>query len=135
MRPEPRPNYAARMRALRYILGKDNKPLSGEEFAPMAQVLRKSPESLNCRWLTFHTAAIHRNRQLARLPEAGNEGEYINARALGKLRAIAVAETWVDMPPGSSRERSASWMSHRTVRVRTLPYHPNALALRLGVLA
>jgi transcriptional regulator with XRE-family HTH domain len=35
MRPEPRPNYAARMRALRYILGKDNKPLSGEEFARM----------------------------------------------------------------------------------------------------
>ena len=36
MHPESRPNYAARMRALRYILGKDNKPLSGEEFAPMA---------------------------------------------------------------------------------------------------
>jgi len=35
MHTEPRPNYAARLRALRYILGKDNKPLSGEEFAPM----------------------------------------------------------------------------------------------------
>jgi hypothetical protein len=32
----PEPNYGARMRALRYILGEDNKPLSGERFAPMA---------------------------------------------------------------------------------------------------
>ena len=36
MHPEPRPNYASALRGLRYILGKDNKPLSGEEFAPMA---------------------------------------------------------------------------------------------------
>jgi hypothetical protein len=36
MYPETEPSYAARLRALRYILGKDNKPLSGEEFAPMA---------------------------------------------------------------------------------------------------